>query len=114
MGILEIRTYRLKPGTGTAFHQAMAQRSVPLLRQFGIGVVRFGPSERNEQGVDEFVLMRSFESMADRDELEDRFYGSPEWQGGLREHVLSMIENYHTIVLTVPDEAVQALGDGEA
>ncbi len=114
MSVLEIRTYRLKPGTSAAFHQSMAERSVPLLLQFDIGVVRFGPSEQNEEGVEEYVLMRSFESMADRDEQEERFYGSPEWQSGLREEVVSMIDNYHTIVLTVRIEAIEALRSGAA
>ncbi len=76
--VLEIRTYRLKPGTTAAFHDSVAERSVPLLCRFDIDVVRFGPSEQNEQGVEEYVLMRSFESMTARDEQEDRFYGSQE------------------------------------
>jgi hypothetical protein len=29
--VLEIRTYRLKAGGGEAFHQIVAERSVPLL-----------------------------------------------------------------------------------
>ena len=76
--VLEIRTYRLKPGTTAAFHDSVAERSVPLLCRFDIDVVRFRPSEQNEHGVEEYVLMRSFESMAARDEQEDRFYGSQE------------------------------------
>jgi len=114
MSVLEIRTYRLKPGASAAFHQAVAERSVPLLRQFEIAVVRFGPSEHNEQGVEEYVLMRSFQSMALRDEQEERFYGSKEWQRGMREEVVGMIESYHTVVLTVPDQAIQALRNGGA
>lgn len=114
MSVLEIRTYRLKPGASAAFHHSVTERSVPLLRQFDIGVVRFGPSEQNEEGVEEYVLMRSFESMSVRDEQEERFYGSPEWQSGPRETVVSMIENYHTIVLTVPAEAIRALCSGGA
>lgn len=85
---------------------------MPLLHEFDIDVVRFGPSERNEEGVEEYVLMRSFESMAVRDDLEGRFYGSKEWQSGLRDEAISMIEHYHTIVLTVPRETIEALGSG--
>lgn len=109
MGVLEIRTYRLKPGTGAAFHSTMVERCMPLLGRFGIRVLRFGPSERNEDGVEEYVLLRSFESLPARDEQEERFYGSEEWQSGPRRDIVSRIESFHTVVLTVPAEAIQAL-----
>ena len=108
--VLEIRTYRLTPGATEAFHRLVTERSVPLLESFGIAVVRFGPSERNEEGVEEYVLIRAFESLDTRDEQEDRFYSSEAWLHGPRDAILRLVESYQTVVLTVSPAAVEALG----
>ncbi|MDT4977833.1 MAG: hypothetical protein QOG98_3591 [Pseudonocardiales bacterium] len=107
--LLEIRTYRLRSGYTEAFHATVAERAAPLLRDFGVDVVRFGPSEQNEDGVEEYLLMRSFASHDDRDEQEKRFYTSPEWHDGPRADIVDRIESYHTVVLTVPASAIDGL-----
>jgi NIPSNAP protein len=107
--LLEIRTYRLKPNERAAYHRVVVEQAAPLLRRFGIDVVRFGPSEQDEDGAEEYVLMRSFNSAAERDDQEERFYGSREWHDGPREGIVSRIESYHTIVLTVAAEAIDGL-----
>ncbi|MEP7019276.1 MAG: NIPSNAP family protein [Pseudonocardiales bacterium] len=107
--LLEIRTYRLQGGTTEAFHATVAEQAAPLLREFGVDVVRYGPSEMNEDGVEEYVLMRAFESHDARDEQEKRFYTSPEWHDGPRAGIVGRIESYHTIVLSVPAAALDAL-----
>ena len=109
MAILEIRTYRLKPGTDAAFHRLVVEQSIPLLRQFGIDVVRFGPSGLVDEGFVDYVLVRSFKSEDAREEEEARFYGSSEWVNGPREEILAKIESYHTVVLTLTSDAVDAL-----
>jgi hypothetical protein len=107
--VLEIRTYRLKAGCEEAFHRVVAEQSVPLLRRFGIDVVRFGPSEQSEDGFVEYVLVRAFESHRTRQEQEERFYGSSEWRSGPREEIVSRIESDHTVVLTLAGAAVDTL-----
>jgi hypothetical protein len=107
--VLEIRTYRLKPGTIDTFHDLVRDQSAPLLEQFGVDVLRYGPSERQEDGAEEYVLIRSFESLDRRDEQEEQFYGSPEWHEGPRAAILACIEQYHTIVLSVPRSACTEL-----
>ncbi|WP_394834327.1 NIPSNAP family protein [Pendulispora rubella] len=109
--VLEIRTYRLRSGRGERFHQIFREQAVPLLRRYGITVVDFGPSlinEADEPG-EGYFLMRAFPSLERREALEGAFYGSDEWRKGPRPEVLSLIENYHTTVITVPSAAVQAL-----
>ncbi|MEP6598511.1 MAG: NIPSNAP family protein [Actinomycetota bacterium] len=107
--VLEIRTYRLLPGVGEEFHRIFQTLCGPLLRHFGIDVVRFGPSEQDEDGARDYLLMRAFDSVAARDEQEARFYGSSDWQTGPRHDVLSRIESYHTVVLTVAVDALDGL-----
>jgi hypothetical protein len=107
--ILEIRTYRLKPGTGEEFVRVMREEARPLLAEFGIDVVDGGLSLVAEGGAEEAYLIRAFPSLDARDEQEERFYGSEAWRSGPRDAVLSRIETYHTVVLEVPDHAVAAL-----
>lgn len=107
--ILEIRTYRLKPGTREDFVRIMAERALPMLAEYGIDVVDHGPSLFDEDGAEEAYLMRAFASLAERDRLEDAFYSSRVWREGPREEIVSRIDSYHTIVIETPDAAVAAL-----
>jgi len=107
--IVEIRTYRLKPGTIDEFVRVMRSEAAPLLAAAGIDVVDCGPSLAREDGFEEAYLIRSFASLASRDALESAFYGSAAWHDGPRAAVLAPIEQYHTIVLDLPEAAVAAL-----
>lgn len=105
--ILEIRTYRLKPGTIDEFVRVMREEAAPLLASGGIRVVAAGPSLVREDGHEEAYLIRAFPSLAERDEREAAFYGGEAWRTGPREAILSRIESYHTVVL----ETSEAAGD---
>lgn len=109
MAIIEIRTYRLVPGTRDDFLRVMREVALPLLGAHGISVVRFGPSLVDEEGHEEAYLVRRFASVEERAALEDAFYGSDAWHKGPREDVVSRIETYHTIVIDVPDEVADLL-----
>jgi hypothetical protein len=97
--ILEIRTYRLKPGTREEFVRVMREEARPLLEKHGLTVVDCGPSLVDEDGHEEAYLIRAFPSLETRAEQEDEFYGSEDWLRGPREAIVSRIESYHTIVL---------------
>jgi hypothetical protein len=107
--ILEIRTYRLKPGTGDEFVRLMREESVPLLAKFGIRVVDCGASLVAEDGHEEAYLIRAFASLEAHREQEETFYGSAAWRLGPREAIVTRIESYHTIVLEASEETVLAL-----
>ncbi|MFI7467819.1 NIPSNAP family protein [Nonomuraea sp. NPDC049646] len=107
--ILEIRTYRLKPGTREDFVRIMREEALPLLAKADIDVVSSGASLVDEDGHEEAYLIRAFPSKETRDEQEDAFYSSPEWHQGPREGIVSRIDGYHTIVIETTDAAVTAL-----
>jgi len=47
-GIIEIRTYKLRAGSGAAFHRTVVQESLPMLRRWGVygsDEWRHGPRE---------------------------------------------------------------------
>jgi len=107
--IVEIRTYRLKPGTRDEFVRVMREESVPLLAKHGIATLDCGASLVDEEGHEEAYLIRAFASLDERSQQEDSFYGGDAWRSGPREAIVSRIESYHTIVVEASAEAVHAL-----
>lgn len=106
--MVEIRSYRLKPGSGTAFHRLMAEQSLPMLERWGVDVIAFGPSLDDEL----YYLIRGYASAAELQRSQDAFYGSDEWREGPREPVLALIESYLSVV--VPAASLQVgLGSTE-
>jgi ketosteroid isomerase-like protein len=99
--VLEIRSYNLKPGTRDAFHALFLREALPLLQQWRVNVVAYGPSLHDR---DSYFLMRAFASVEERERNEDAFYASDSWRNGPRAAVLAAIDNYTTIVIRV-DEA---------
>jgi NIPSNAP len=107
VAILEIRTYRLKPGTRDEFVRVMKEESAPLLAAAGIRVVDAGSSQVDEDGFEEAYLVRAFDSLERRAAQEDAFYSSAIWREGPREAIVSRIEAYHTIVVEVPEAVIE-------
>lgn len=105
--IVEIRTYRLKPGTREAFLALMRDEALPMLARHGVHVIDYGASLVSEDGHEEAFLIRGFTSLAERDRQEERFYGGREWREGPRDAVLALIDGYHTIVVEQPDVAIR-------
>jgi hypothetical protein len=101
--IVEIRTYRLHPGTGEEFVRLMREEAMPLLAAAGIRVLDAGLSLVADEGHQDAYLIRAFDSVEDREAQEEAFYGSDAWRKGPREAILSKIVSYHTVVIEVPD-----------
>jgi hypothetical protein len=107
--ILEIRTYRLKPGARDEFVRIVSTEALPLVRKAGMDVVAFGLSEAEEDGRVDGYLMRAFATLEEMDDLEDAFYSGDAWRQGPREGMLATIEGYHAVAIEVPEQAVEAL-----
>lgn len=111
--IVEIRTYRLKPGTRAEFVRLMREVSMPMLARAGIDTVRCGPSLVDEDGHEEAYLMRAFESLEAHQAQEAAFYSSDEWRSGPRAAILDCIEDYHSITFETTSAAVEMLREGQ-
>jgi hypothetical protein len=109
--LVEIRAYRLKPGTRADFHTAAAERALPMVRAFGMDVVAHGPVPGDENG---YFLVRSFADLAQRNAQEDGFYGSPAWRDGPREALVSRIEAYVDTLLWLLPSSIEDLRAGNA
>jgi hypothetical protein len=94
--VVEIRTYKLRPGAGAAFHRTVVEESLPMLQRWGVDVVAFGPSLDDD---DSYYLIRSYASLEERQRSQHAFYGSDEWRHGPREAILSRIESDSAVVL---------------
>ena len=95
--MIEILTLNLKPGTRDRFHQLYVTESLPRLKKWKVEVVAHGPSLHDENS---YYVIWSFKSLEDRQETEDAFYGSDDWQKGPRTALLALIDNSATIVIS--------------
>lgn len=103
---VEVRSYTLKPGTRDEFHRLFLEQAYPMLKRWNVDVVAYGPSLHDENS---YYLMRRFDSLAQREQSEDAFYGSDEWRQGPRESILALIETYTEFVLELDEATVQGL-----
>lgn len=104
--LIEVRTYRLKPGRADAFQTLMAQQSLPLLLEHGTDVVAFGRSEHEEET---YFLIRAYADAADLAAKQDAFYGSQAWRSGPREAILACIDAYLNTLLWLSPEGIDSL-----
>ena len=107
--LVEIRAYRLKPGTRDDFHAAMTLQALPMVRACGMDVVAHGPTPNDANG---YFLVRSFENLARLTAQEDEFYGSAPWREGPREALVSRIETYVDTLLWMSAAAIDDLRAG--
>jgi hypothetical protein len=104
--IIEIRSYNLKSGTRDDFHSLASGEAVPMLRRWETDVIAFGPSPHDDTS---YYLIRAYDSLADREQRQDAFYGSDEWRSGPREAILALIDSYTSIVLELDDPVIDSL-----
>jgi hypothetical protein len=103
---IEIRSYHLQPGTRDQFQRLFLEQAFPMLKRWDVDVVAYGPSLHDQ---DSYFLMRRYDSLAQRDEGENAFYGSDEWKQGPREAIIALIEHFTEIVLALDDSTLQGL-----
>ena len=104
--LIEIRSINLKPGPRDEFHRIYIEEALPLLKRWNFDVVAHSPSLHDENS---YYVIRRFDSLAQREQMEDAYYASDDWRQGPREAVLALIENYMDIVLELDEVTVQGL-----
>ncbi len=104
--LIEIRTLTLKPNSREEFHRLYIEEALPRLQRWNFDVVAHGPSLHDENT---YYVIRRYDSLAQREEMEDAYYASDDWRKGPREAMLALIENYMDIVLELDEVAVCGL-----
>jgi hypothetical protein len=103
---IEIRSLQLKPGSREEFHRLYLEKALPLLKRWNFDVVAHGTSLHDENT---YYVIRCYESLVQREQMEDDYYASDDWRKGPREAILALIENYIDIVLELDEVTVQGL-----
>jgi NIPSNAP len=106
--VVEFRSLTLKAEARDKFHRLYIEKSLPLLKRWNMDVLAYGPSLHDENT---YYVIRRFDSLAQREQMEDAFYGSDDWRQGPREAMVALIENYIDVVLELDGAAVQELRD---
>lgn len=104
--VVEIRSYTLKAGARPVFDRMVLERSLPMLARWNVDVVAYGTSLHDDRSC---YLIRAYDSLEQRAASQDAFYGSAEWRDGPRDELLSMIESYTTVVVSMEEPAIVAL-----
>lgn len=105
--LVEVRLFKLRPGTRAEFDRISREGTIPLMRQLGINVIAHGPSLNNENG---YFLVRAFPSESERVEQSRAVYTTAEWEK-YDDPIMGMIEDYDTAVLPAPAEMPRFAGD---
>jgi NIPSNAP protein len=93
--IVEVRSYRIKPGRREEFIKFFETRAVPALRSHGMKVV--GPF-LDLENPNKFVWLRIFPSLEERERMRTAFYEGELWKNELESIAMPMLESYDVIL----------------
>jgi hypothetical protein len=94
--VVEMRTYKLKPGKRQAFMDILRKRSMPEHDKIGMKIVGPWPSLEDP---DLCFFMRFFPDLASRDGMKSQFYDGPLWNNELEAIVMPLIEKYDVVLV---------------
>jgi hypothetical protein len=93
--IVEVRSYRIKPGRRDEFIKLFETRAVPALRAHGMKII--GPM-LDVENPNKFVFLRGFPSLEERDRLKEKFYGGEIWKNELEGIAMPLLDSYDVIL----------------
>lgn len=99
-GVIEMRTYRTKPGMRQRALDLLVERSFPVLR--GIGIKVLGPFPSVEDP-DIFFWMRGFPDLATRERMRDEFYEGTFWNDEFEALIMPLLERHEMVLVEDPD-----------
>jgi hypothetical protein len=102
--IIEMRTYKTKPGKRSEFLEVFRSRSMPAHAEIGMKIL--GPFLSVEDP-DLFFFMRGFPDLASREPMKAKFYEGRLWKDELEQVLLPMIERSDVVQVDDPDHQVK-------
>ncbi len=102
--IIEMRTYKLKPGCRSRFLEIFRAKSVPAHDEIGMKIL--GPFLSVEEP-DTFFFMRGFPDLASREPLKAKFYEGELWKHELENVLMPMIEKYDVVLVDDPNGLIR-------
>ena len=98
--VIEMRTYRLKPGCRERFLDVFRTQSMPAHAEIGMKILGPGLSIEDE---DTFFFMRGFPDLESREPMKAKFYEGELWKKELENVLLPMIEKYEVMLVEDPE-----------
>jgi hypothetical protein len=102
--IVEMRSYKVKPGMRARFLELFRSKSVPAHAEIGMKIL--GPFLSVEDP-DVFFFMRGFPDLASREWMKAAFYEGDLWKRELEGVVMPMLEKYEVVVVDDPDGLIR-------
>ena len=98
--VIEMRTYKLKPGCRERFLGVFRAKSMPAHAEIGMKIL--GPWLSLEDK-DTFFFMRGFPDLESREPMKAKFYEGALWKKELENVLMPMIENYEVVLVEDPE-----------
>ncbi len=102
--IIEMRTYKTRPGKRAGFLEIFRSRSVPAHAAIGMKIL--GPFLSVEDP-DTFFFMRGFPDLASREPMKARFYEGELWKRELENVMMPMLDTYEVVLVDDPEGQVR-------
>ena len=102
--IIEMRTYKTKPGKREEFLNVFRSKSIPTHNEIGMKIL--GPFLSIEDP-DTFFFMRGFPDLASREPMKAKFYEGELWKRELENLLMPMLEKYDVVLVEDPDGQVR-------
>jgi hypothetical protein len=102
--IIEMRTYKTKPGRRAEFLDIFRSKSVPAHEEIGMKIL--GPFLSIEDA-DTFFFMRGFPDLPSREPMKAKFYEGELWKRELENVLMPMLDKYEVVLVEDPDGQVR-------
>jgi len=102
--IIEMRTYKTKPGCRSEFLDVFRSKSIPAHAEIGMRIL--GPFLALEDP-NVFFFMRGFPDLASREPMKAKFYEGELWKRELENILMPMLEKYEVVLVDDPDGRVR-------
>ena len=96
MAVIEMRTYRTRPGMREEFLKIFVERSIPIHRELGMPII--GPFLGVEDP-DTFFFMRVFPTADVREELKRQFYEGEPWKSELEQRLMPLLDKWEAVLV---------------
>jgi hypothetical protein len=94
--IIEMRTYKTKPGKRSEFLDVFRAKSIPAHVEIGMKIL--GPF-LSIQDPDTFFFMRGFPDVASREPMKAKFYEGSLWKNELENILMPMLDKYDVVLV---------------
>jgi NIPSNAP len=102
--IIEMRTYKTKPGMRARFLEIFRAKSISAHAEIGMKIL--GPFNSVEDE-DTFFFMRGFPDLDSREPMKARFYEGELWKSELEHLLMPMLDKYEVVLVEDPDGLVR-------